>query len=316
MIVTVTPNPSLDRTVEIDALIRGAVIRARTATAEAGGKGVNISRALSANGHPSVAVLPAGGGEGQQVAGLLRLPGVELVAVAVGGTTRANISVAEPDGTVTKINEPGPVLTPEEAEALMVATLGAAEGAAWVVASGSLPPGMGLDFYARLIQRLAGTGARIAIDTSGDPLQLALPALPDVIKPNREELAEAAGREILTLGDAVDAAELLREKGAQAVLVSLGADGAILVDSSGITYGEAPVDAPVSAVGAGDALLAGFLAAGGFGVGALAEGLAWGAAACRLPGSRMPGPGDLARSALVLHERIPRNRSLSRPTAA
>ena len=310
MIVTVTPNPSVDRTVEVDALVRGAVLRAHRARVDAGGKGVNISRALAANGLPTRAVVPAGGAEGRQLAALLSLPGVDLVLVELAGAIRANISVVEPDGTVTKINEPGPELSPAEAESIMAATLAAAAGASWVAASGSLPPGLACDFYARLTERLAGSGVRVAVDSSGDPLALALAARPDVIKPNRDELAEAVGHGIATLGDAIDAAERLRDKGARSVLASLGADGAILVDPAGVTHGEAPVDTPLSAVGAGDALLAGFLAAGGNGAGALAEALAWGAAAAGLPGSRMPGPSDLDRSAVRIHSVPQRLRQL------
>lgn len=313
MIVTVTPNPSLDRTVEVDALVRGAVIRARTATVEAGGKGVNISRALAANGRPSVAVLPSGGAEGAQLAYLLALPGVETVLVPVAGSSRANVSIVEPDGTVTKVNEPGPELSPAEVDALMQATVAACQGATWVAASGSLPPGVAPDFYARLIERLAPTAVRVAVDTSGEPLQSALPAGPELIKPNREELAEAAGHAINTLGDAVDAAQVLRCKGARAVLVSLGADGALLVEGDLVVHGEAAVDAPVSTVGAGDSLLAGFLFGGGTGPAALAEGLAWGAAATRLPGSRMPGPADLDQAAVRIHTGVNRFRRLDGP---
>ena len=172
MIVTVTPNPSLDRTVEIDALERGGVLRARRASVEAGGKGVNISRALAANAIPTLAVLPSGGFEGAQLTGLLATPEVEVVLVRIAGAVRANISIVEPDGTVTKINEPGPELTPDEFDALSHATLRAAAGADWLAASGSLPPGASPDFYARLIELLAPTSCRIAVDSSGEPLLL------------------------------------------------------------------------------------------------------------------------------------------------
>jgi 1-phosphofructokinase len=310
MIVTVTPNPSLDRTVEIDALVRGDVLRARRASVEAGGKGVNISRALAANGIPTLAVLPSGGFEGAQLTGLLATPGVEVVLVRIAGAVRANISIVEPDGTVTKINEPGPELTTDEFNALSHATLRAAAGADWLAASGSLPPGASPDFYARLIELLAPTSCRIAVDSSGEPLLRVLGMHPDVVKPNRDELAEAVGGTIATLGDAVEAAGRLQEKGPRAVLASLGADGAILVDASGALHGEAYVDTPVSAVGAGDSLLAGFLAGGGSGRKALIEGLAWGAAAVTLPGSRVPGPSDLRRDAVLIHSHIDRQRRL------
>jgi 1-phosphofructokinase len=307
MIVTLTLNPSVDRTVEVDALIRGAVLRATSATVEAGGKGVNIARALAAHGLRSRAVLISGGAEGAQLAGLLSPLGIEVVNVAVRGAVRANVSIVEPDGTVTKINEPGPVLSADEVQSMTAAILEAATGAAWVAASGSLPPGVAGDYYRQLIERL---DARVALDTSGEAFQLALPAQPDLVKPNSDELAEAVGASITTLGEVIDGAERLREKGARAVLASLGADGAVLVDDGGVAYAEAPVDVPRSAVGAGDALLAGFLAAGGKGLPALVEALAWGAAATRLPGSRMPGPADLDRSSVRVHDHINHSRLL------
>jgi 1-phosphofructokinase len=310
VIVTLTPNPSVDRTVEVEQLVQGAVLRALSATVDAGGKGVNVARALAANGHAARAVLPSGGAEGAQLATLLSPQGVEVVLVPIAGAVRANVSIVEPDGTVTKINEPGPVLSAEEVEAMVAATLDATSGASWLAASGSLPPGVPSVFYGRLIEALIPTGVRIALDTSGEPFQYALAAEPDVVKPNRHELAEAVGQSIATLGDVVDAAELLREKGARAVLASLGADGAVLVDRSGAIHAEAPVAVPRSAVGAGDAALAGFLAAGGAGVAGLVEALAWGAAATSLPGSRMPGPGDIRRDAVIVHPALDSARAL------
>jgi 1-phosphofructokinase len=312
VIVTLTSNPSVDRTVEVDALVRGAVLRALAARVDPGGKGVNISRALAANGCDTCAVLPSGGAEGAQLAALMAGEGVRVVLVPIAGSVRANVSVVEPDGTVTKINEPGPTLTAAELEAMAFATLDAATGAEWVAVSGSLPLGASDEFYARLLDRLRSAGNRVALDTSGPAFQLALQAGPAVVKPNADELAEAAGRRITTLGDTVDAAERLREKGAGAVLASLGSDGAVLVDARGAVHGEAPVATPRNAVGAGDALLAGFLSAGGQGPTALVEALAWGAAATSLPGSRMPTPEDIDRASVHLHDVIDHSRILKR----
>jgi 1-phosphofructokinase len=312
VIVTLTPNPSVDRTVEVEALVRGAVIRALAARVDPGGKGVNISRVLAANGCPTCAVLPSGGAEGAQLAALMTGEGVKVVLVPIAGSVRANVSVVEPDGTVTKINEPGPVLSAAELEAVALATVDASSGAEWVAVSGSLPPGAGDEFYAVLLDRLRTAGNRVALDTSGPAFQLALPAGPAVVKPNREELAEASGKRITTLGDTVDAAERLLEKGAGAVLASLGSDGAVLVDGTGAVHGESPVATPRSAVGAGDAMLAGFLWAGGQGPTALAEALAWGAAATSLPGSRMPRPEDIDRASVHLHDVIDHRRTLTR----
>jgi 1-phosphofructokinase len=301
MIVTLTPNPSLDRTLEVLELHRGSVLRATARHTDPGGKGVNVSRALAANGRKTVAVLPCGGIAGSRLAELLAPQGVEVLAVPVLGEIRVNISVVEPDGTVTKINEPGPVLTPQELDALAEAAVRAGQGAAWVALSGSLPPGAPDDLYAQLITRIRSAGGPlVSVDSSGAPLVAALAAGPDLIKPNRAELAEASGLPVTTLGEAVAAALALRDRGACTVLASLGADGALLVDGSGAVHGRAHVAEPRSAVGAGDALLAGYLSAGSGGAEALAEAVAWGAAATSLPGSRMPGRDHLDRASVRL----------------
>jgi 1-phosphofructokinase len=309
MIVTLTPNPSLDRTVEIDELVRGEVMRVRAAHVEPGGKGVNVARALVLHDVKAKAILPSGGAEGAQLVSLLPGESIEPVVVPIGGTVRSNVAVVEPDGTTTKLNEPGPHLSPAELDALVATTHDAAVDAEWVVLSGSLPPGAPDDFYARIVRELKDSPAKVVVDTSGPALVAALAAGPDLIKPNQEELAEAAGQEIHTLRDAADAASELRRRGAVTVLVSLGANGALLVDGNGVFHGEAPA-VPRSTVGAGDAFLAGFLAGGGAGVKALAEALAFGAAATSLPGSKMPGPSDLDRAAVRLHDAVAFDRSL------
>lgn len=310
MILTVTLNPSVDRALDVDALVRGEVLRAADSHIDPGGKGVNVSRALLANGVRSTAVVPAGGAEGDQLVDLLRDEGVDMVAVPITGRTRSNITLAEPDGTVTKINEAGPTLSDAEFRQVSEAVLAAAGGASWVVICGSLPPGPTVDAFSDLCERLVKSGVRLAVDSSGPALLAGVAAGAALVKPNREELAEAiaglgasGGTRLRTVGDVVRACARLREAGAGTVLASLGAEGAVLVDDAGVLAGVSPVIVPRSTVGAGDALLAGFLAAGAHGEAALVEGLAWGAAAVSLPGSRMPGPHDLDRTSV----RVDRN---------
>ncbi len=293
MIVTLTLNPSLDRTIEVAALERGRVLRATHARVDPGGKGVNVSRALLANGFASLAVLPCGGDEGLHLMRLLESAGVPLKTVPIVGHTRSNVTIAEPDGTITKINEPGPVLSPHEFDTITACVLLTAASAEWVVACGSMPPGLPEQAFADLCRRLVAAGVNVAVDTSGDTLREAAKAGVALLKPNREELAEVVGATLSTRGAIIEAAQQLRAWGAGAVLASLGADGAVLVDEDGVLFGESPVTKPRSSVGAGDALLAGFLAAGARGAGALAVALAWGAAAVSLPGSEMPGPDDI-----------------------
>jgi 1-phosphofructokinase len=298
MIVTLTLNPSLDRTLEIDALERGSVLRAAPVHLDPGGKGVNVTRALLANGIGSRAVIPCGGADGEQLVELLARESVHTVAVRIASRTRSNVTLVEPDGTVTKVNEPGPALSPAEFSAVAAAVLGCAGTADWVVMCGSLPPGLPADVYAGLTAQFSAAGIRVAVDTSGPALLSAVAAGPDLVKPNREELAEAVGAPLHELGEVVEAARALRSMGARAVLASLGPDGALLVDDDGVLLAQGSAIEPRSTVGAGDALLAGFLAGGARGPAALTEAVAWGAAAVGLPGSRMPCPDDIRREGI------------------
>ncbi|MEE1795587.1 1-phosphofructokinase [Streptomyces sp. BE308] len=313
MILTVTPNPSLDRTYELPGLVRGAVLRAAADRVDPGGKGVNVSRAVAAAGHRTVAVAPLGGPEGALLARLLGEHGIEAAGVEIAGSTRVNITLVEPDGTLTKVNATGPGITAAEAESLLEAVRARSAAADWIACCGSLPRGLPPQWYAELVARSHRAGARIALDTSGRALTAALREHPDVIKPNAQELAEAVGRPLATVGDAVEAAAELRERGAGSVLASLGADGQLLVEASGTYFGSTCVESVRSNVGAGDASLAGFLAAGGAGPAALAAAVAHGAAAVQLPGSVMPTPADIDLPAVVTTSDVPLDRALTEP---
>jgi 1-phosphofructokinase len=234
MIVTVTLNPSLDRTIELDRLARGRVQRVTAARLDPGGKGVNVARALLANGVPTRAVVPIAGVEGDQLVGLLEHEGVDVAVVPVLGHTRSNITIAEADGTVTKLNEPGASLCAVDLEALAGKVLAAAAPGSWVVLCGSLPPGLRAEAYATLTHRFVAAGLRVVVDTSGPAFRAAVAVGPELVKPNAEELAEAVGRPLRSRSAVVAAARELQDLGAQTVLVSLGATGAILVDSSAV----------------------------------------------------------------------------------
>ncbi len=300
MIITLTANPSVDRTIEVAALRPGTVIRARASRVDAGGKGVNVARALAAHGCKAKAVLPSGGAEGAQLEALLAGSGLDVLTVRIAGSIRANVTVVEADGTTTKLNEPGPGLSQHELDALAATLTDAAGPADWVVLCGSLSPGAPAGWYAGLIRRLRGSGPRVAIDSSGPPLAEAIAARPDLVKPNREELAELTGRSIDTIADVAGAAVTLTARGVHTVLTSLGPAGAVLVRRDAAWHATAAALEPRSTVGAGDALLAGYLAAGADGPGALAEAVAWGSAAAALPGSRMPGPGDISHTGILI----------------
>ncbi|MDN4474094.1 1-phosphofructokinase [Demequina zhanjiangensis] len=308
MIVTLTPNPSVDHALVIDELERGEVLRAADARLDAGGKGVNVSRALAANGAETVAVVPVGGHQGHLLADLLGATGVSHRDVPISGAIRMNVSVLEPDGTTTKLNEPGPVLSEAETRAMVDATLSAAEGAAWVAVCGSLPPGVSTDVYSDLADGVRARGARFVVDSSGAPFLAAVATKPNLIKPNHEELAELVGHDLPTLRDVLAAARELVTSGIEIVAVSLGADGALLVTEGDAAHAQAKVTTPVSTVGAGDCMLAGLLhgLASGLPISeALVGGVAWGSAAVALPGSSVPTPDDVRRVAPALSPELP-----------
>ena len=308
MIVTLTANPSLDRTVGLTGpLERGRVHRTERSTVDPGGKGINVARVLQAATTEVVAVLPANAGDPLLAA--LDEQGIAHRAVPTSGPTRNNITVAEPDGTTTKLNEPGTPCTGRTLGELHAVLLECAQGAAWTVLSGSLPPGVPESWYADLVGALRGLGCRIAVDTSERPL-LALAerfpaAAPDVIKPNSDELAQLTGADAhelesgATAGDVgvvVDAGRVLVERGVGAVLATLGGAGAVLVTATGAWRATADDVTVRSTVGAGDSSLAGYLLAEQAGHTpdeCLRLAVAYGTAAVTLPGTALPTPDSV-----------------------
>ena len=305
MIVTVTLNPSIDRTVTLDvALTRGAVHRATSATTEPGGKGVNVARALTLAGVDAVAVLPAPATD--PLIAALQHSKVPFRCVPATGAVRTNLAITEHDGTTTKLNEPGAVLDTTALDALTRSVLTIAETASWVVLSGSLPPDVPDDWYADIAARLTSYPCRVAVDTSDGPLAALMNSFgrgaPDLIKPNAEELGAVLGLSPRALeaavaqGDhepVVSAARQLVDRGVGAVLATLGAAGAVLVDATGSWLASPPPIIPRSTVGAGDASLAGYLRADVGGAAPpqrLQMAVAYGSAAAALPGSALPTP--------------------------
>jgi len=298
MIVTVTFNPSLDRTMAFQELVRGEVQRADSTLEDPGGKGVNVTRFLTAHGTDSVAVLPVGGPMGHALISALDDAGIPYRAVPIAGRTRANVAVVEPDGTTTKLNEAGPVLSDAELDEIVAAVAELATPDGWVVVAGSLPTGQSTDVVLRVAEVARAAGSRFGLDISGQALADGLAARPDLIKPNEEELGEILGRELNTIEEVLPACEEARERGAGAVICSLGAEGAVLVDGDGRWHGTGPRVPVLSTVGAGDSLLSGFLHGGGQGPEALRTGIAWATAAVQTPGTGVP-PAELLDTGAV-----------------
>ena len=300
MIVTLTANPSHDRTVNLTApLERGAVQRADSVISQAGGKGVNISRACVAADLPSIAVLPAAKDDPFVLE--LLAAGIDCRPVEHEGDLRVNITITEPDGTTTKLNSPGPQATPRLLRQLEEALVRRAASADWIVLAGSLPPGTPSEWYAELVTALRRAGARVAVDTSDAPLKALVDALPTsaphLMKPNGEELASFTGHRVEELEAdplaAADAARDLIERGVESVLVTLGPHGAVLVNGDGAWHASPPPTTVVSTVGAGDSSLFGYLYGDVTGRDPdhrLALAVAYGSAAAGLPGTTIPHP--------------------------
>ncbi len=313
MIVTVTPNPSIDRTVTLPApLTRGAVHRVTSVTSQAGGKGVNVAKVLTMAGVDAVAVLPAAAND--PLVSALQAAAVPYRIVVSGEPARTNLAITEPDGTTTKINERGATIDEPTLRMFTETVLDAARGAAWVVMSGSLPPGIPASWYGDVVAQLAQLPCRIAVDTSDAPLAALVGSLhrgaPDLIKPNAEELAGVLGYSPAALEDAVAqgdpepvvaAARQLIDRGIGAVLATLGAAGAVLVDQNGAWMATPPPITPRSTVGAGDSSLAGYVRAevgGAVPPQRLQMAVAYGSAAAALPGTTLPTPAQIDLNAV------------------
>ncbi len=269
-VLTLTLNPAIDRTISVAGLKPGAVNRARLLGDRAGGKGVNVAVALAEQGH-AVAALGFLGRENDAIfRELFAATGVRDLCRRLPGATRVGLKIVDPErGETTDLNFPG--LSPEAGDlAELARALEAQTGARYAVLAGSLPPGVPVDYYAQAARRLRERGVRVVLDTSGPALAAALAARPALIKPNGHELAELVGRELPDEAAVLAAARELVTDGVGLVVVSRGAEGALFVREGEALVARPPAIRVGSTVGAGDAMVAGLVAAGLRGLG-LAE---------------------------------------------
>ena len=302
MIITITPNPSIDVALSVDHLEVGEVNRATDVRRDPAGKGVNVARALAANGIRAGAVFPADSAGGAQLVSLLSATNVELHPVPIAKPIRQNITVLDDNGT-TKINEGGPLLSATELAELtstIVSLLDA--NPRWLVIAGSLPPGVDGDWLVEVGTIARAKGIPFAADVSGDALAAITRAgVATLIKPNNEELTELLGTELRTIGDIVQGARSILAHPDSQALVSLGKNGALLVTPQQTWWAGTPPLVPVSTVGAGDSTLAGFISLETDDPAErLVTGVAWGAAAVTLPGTQAPTSTDIHPEAVRL----------------
>ncbi len=263
MFLCVSPNPAIDKRITLSALVAGGIHRARTVQSFPGGKSTHVAMVLKALGAEPHWVGMCGGAAGERLIGGLRDLGIETHPVAVKGETRTNLEIVDELSGVTEIREPGePVSTEEvtnfERQCKKLFEKGGASTLA--IFSGSLPPGVPDDLYARLISSAHESGCRALLDTSGEPLRIALAAGPDFVKPNREEASAIVD---FALDSNVKAAEGVRNliaSGARSAAISLGVTGMVYAsaESAPALFAPALQLKPRSTVGCGDAAFAGF----------------------------------------------------------
>lgn len=301
MIVTVTLNPSLDEWVQLPAIRIGQLNRAAAFTRYAGGKGINVSRVVRELGGRTTALAFAGGEDGVILREMMHRLGIRHDFVAIQGSTRNNYKLltGRPKA-LTEINTAGPRIFPANLRALERRVLARRPRSTCTVFSGSLPPGAPQAIYARWIRILRHRGGLTVLDASGAALRQGLSARPWLTKPNRQEAEELLGRSLGTRSRIVGAVRGLLARGPEIVILSLGREGAMAGRASTreLWWAEPPAVRVNSAVGAGDALVGGFLV-GWFSTRSFREafrlGVACGAATAMTPGTELCHRGDVHR---------------------
>lgn len=298
-VVTLTMNPALDIATIADKVMPTDKIRCGTPRYDPGGGGINVARVIRTLGGDALAVFPAGGASGQALDALLDREHTLYCRVPIAGVTRENFTVDErQSGQQFRFVLPGPALGEEEWRACLGRLARLAEGARFVVASGSLPPGVPADFFQQVSDLARKAGARFVLDTSGEALRETRTGV-YLLKPSLRELREWVGQELATEAEQIAAARSLIAQGVgEIMVVSLGAKGALLV-----TAGEAvrldPIAVPVrSAVGAGDSMVGAivFGLTRGFSLReAVRLGMAAGAATLMTPGTELCRRDDVER---------------------
>lgn len=308
MIITLTANPSLDRTIDLGGPLEpGGVHRIAQDTTQAGGKGINVALGVLRAGLDVLAVLPAGASD--PLLGLLDEAGLPCRVSPMRAPVRTNLTVLSAPDVTTKLNERGGELSAEEVRGLERTLEESVSPGDVVMLSGSLAPGLPVDEYARLVAAASARGAWVGVDTSDAPLEALADQLgdvrPDFLKPNATELGQIVGVSGTELEEAAahgeldgvrEAALALHGRGVGSVLVTLGGAGGVLVTAGGAWYSPSAPARVVSTVGAGDSATAGYLIAmvgGEDPASCLARALAYGTAAVTLPGTTIPTPDQV-----------------------
>lgn len=263
IVVCVSANPALDRRLHVPVLALGEVNRARAAVTMPGGKSAHVAMAAKALGAHAAWIGFSGGASGDEnEAGLARL-GIEVQPVRTTAETRMNLEAIEESGRITEVLEPGGHVEEREQREMLSALEKRLRGewrGALVAVSGSLPPGIAVNFYASVIRGARNAGSKVFLDTSGEALRESFAAAPNFVKPNRSEASQLLGMPLDTLESVTGALEALIERGAESVAITVGADGLAWKPgkNSQCWIAKPPKLKPISTVGCGDATLGGF----------------------------------------------------------
>ena len=278
MIYTLTLNPAVDRELSVSEILFDHVMRASAWRVDWGGKGFNVSRLLKNLHTESIALGFAAGKSGEMLRDGLQALGISTDFVWVDGETRTNVSiVSEAPYHYIKVNEPGPTITAEQVELMLQKVASLARTGDWWVLSGSIPPGVPADIYARLVRVIRQANAYTILDTEGEALRQGCQEKPFLVKPNHLEAEKLTGSSAQTLKEAIKTAALIQKLGAEHVVISMGEMGAVLVNQSGGWTVSAPEIQMRNPIGAGDSLVGGLVWGSSRGL-AVHEALKWGAA--------------------------------------
>ncbi len=260
MIVTLTPNPSVDRTLTIPEIRFNTVLRSQSLRLDWGGKGFNVSRCLMAMGVETVAMAWLGGGSGKMIADGLEKLGIKTEIIWVEEETRTSTQILEESGSwYVKVNEPGPVISAEAiAQLMQQVDEYARKGDIWVL-SGSLPPDVPLDFYAALIVRLKNRGVKVFLDSSDEALKHGVESAPFLLKINADEVGDLISSKIEDQSDAKRAVLPFLRRGIQYVALTLGDMGMLLASQKEMVMASPPEVTVRNVTGAGDATMAGLI---------------------------------------------------------
>lgn len=260
-IVTLTINPALDESSSVNRIVPDNKLRCGTPTYEAGGGGINVAKAIHRLGGNPVAVFTIGGPTGQRLHKLVKSEGVETIVIETKQWTRENFHILETStGFQYRFGMPGTEMMPTEVRSILETLEEFDPKPSYIIASGSLPPGVPEDFYGQIAAIAQKQGARFIADTSGDALKYATEKGVFMLKPNILELSQLVGADKLELDEVDDAARALIIRGqCEVVVVSMGAMGAVLVTEDQVEHIPAPPVQPKSTVGAGDSMVAGIV---------------------------------------------------------